>query len=454
VAIDIDGPNSPATVSGNEPLTTASFSPPAGTLLMACVFVENSTDQAISISNSGTALTWTQRVIRTTAEAGSSSGQIAIYTAPNATAQSGITVTMSVDNVTSFAALKVLTITGAELSNPVGATGEGSSTTNNVTVNAYTSTVQYSRGFGAAHDWQGLGTPTSSDDEETFNSANVLSGMTIWKGAKTDTSGSTVTLNLDAAGTGTPKWLWVAVEILPQVFTPLPLPIYNNFSGGSDGTTITTANSGGASGTPFHSISGSPKFESDNAIGFRSPMTCLFTTSTGDIMRWQGIVLAGRELWVREYIRFTSNPSSSFNPININHFASGITNLTVSIDANGKLFVADTVGTQVGITTNSIALNTWVRYELYCNVGTTTSNSSYELRLYNTTESFTPTETISNSGLNFTTQLPDRISWVFHNGVTSYQADDFAASDRGWIGPASAAPPPERSRVRLALLVR
>lgn len=216
----------------------------------------------------------------------------------------------------------------------------------------------------------------------------------------------------------------------------------NSFNGGTDGVTITTLNSGGTSGDAFGSTNGTPKFESDNATGFRSPMTCLFTTSSSDILRWTGITLAARDIWVREYIYFTANPGSSGSVVNINNLGAGTTNMAVFVDTNGKVAVNDTTNAQVGLTTTSITLNSWVRIEALCSTGTTTSNGSFTLRLFNTTESFTPTETISASGLNFTTTLPDRVSWTFCSGATSYQADDFAATDNTWLGPASLSPPP------------
>ncbi len=214
MAIAIDASSPAIVLTAADPVTTASFSPPANTLLVACVFVENTTDTAITLSNTGTALTWTERRRRTTAEAGVNAGQIAIYTAPNVSAQAGITVTASVASVTSNAAIKVYVLTGADLTTPVGDSGEGSSTTNNDTVAAYTSTVNNSRGICAAQDWLALGTPSSTDDEETFSNG-ALSGMAVTKSANTTPSGSSVTFNLDAAGTSTPRWLWVAVEIKP-----------------------------------------------------------------------------------------------------------------------------------------------------------------------------------------------------------------------------------------------
>lgn len=214
----------------------------------------------------------------------------------------------------------------------------------------------------------------------------------------------------------------------------------NKFSGGTDGVAITTGNSGGASGDAFVTVAGTAAFESDNATGFRAPMTCKFNTAS-DRLRWDGFTLAGRDVWIREYIYLTANPSTSAIIAFIAQ-VSGTSNLLVYIDTNGKVAINDTANAQVGVTTTSVTLNSWVRIEVFCHTGTTTSNGTFEARLYNTTESMTPTETISGSGLNFTTTVPDRISWACNTGMAPYQADDFAATDDTWLGPASLSPPP------------
>jgi len=198
VAIDASSPAISAQLSSS--VTTDAFDPPSS-LLVAVVMC--ATDAVMS--NNGTALTWTSRK-QDTADFNSE-----IFTAPLATGRTGMTVTATGGG--GQLALKVYVITSADLSTPVGATGSGTSTTNNVTVNGYTSTVNGSRGIAAAVDGDGLGTPSSTDDESTFSL--ILSGMAVAKAANTATAGSNVTFNLDAAGVGTASWAWIAVEILP-----------------------------------------------------------------------------------------------------------------------------------------------------------------------------------------------------------------------------------------------
>lgn len=208
----------------------------------------------------------------------------------------------------------------------------------------------------------------------------------------------------------------------------------NNFSGGTDGTTISTANSGGVSGDAFNTVAGTMAFENTNATGLRAPMSCQWN-STSDRLRWTGITFTGRQVWCRQYLYFASNPAADEQPLNINHETGpSITNLALLVTSTGKVAVNDSTGAQVGITTNSISLNQWIRYEVACNVGTTTSNGSFELRLYNSPDSFTATETVTGSSLNLETTLPDRVSWV-RSTATTYQSTAHAITDQGWPGP-------------------
>lgn len=202
MAIAFDA-SSPAVVAGiGTTLTTASFDPPGSALLVATVMGGNNP----AMSNNGSPLTWTSRIENTTE----------IFTAQLVTGRTGMTVTVTSDDSVSWG-MKLDVLTGADLTTPVGATGSGSSTTNNVTVNGYVSTIADSRGICGARDGNGLGLPSSTDDEAAWTS--VFSGMRVAKAANTGTAGTTVTFNLDAAGSSTPSWTWAAVEILPLAIT-------------------------------------------------------------------------------------------------------------------------------------------------------------------------------------------------------------------------------------------
>lgn len=216
MAIDVDS-SSPSivTITNTTSGTTASFTPPAGALLVVAVGAESGNNgDPPAISNSGTALTWTLWKYRDQYSSGGQVGMAAIWTAPVA-ASSAMTVTATW-SFANYGGLKVFVVTGADTASPVGAIGEGSSATNNITPTVYTSTVANSRAFGIAADWSGLGSPSSTDTGFPYHIASHASGIAVHKAANTTSAGSTVTLNFDAAGSSSPTWNWVAVEIVPS----------------------------------------------------------------------------------------------------------------------------------------------------------------------------------------------------------------------------------------------
>ncbi len=204
VAIDASSPAMVAQLASSG--TTAAFNPPDNSVLVAVVFGTASA----TMSNNGAALTWTSRL-----EDGNGSS-IEIFTAPLTTGRTGMTVTVTGGG--GEIALKVYVVTGCDPATPVGATGGGTSTSNNVTVNGYSSTIAGSRGLAGAYDSSGRGTPSSTDDESAYSL--VSSGMAVVKAANTATPGTTVTFNLDASGSAGGTWYWIAVELLPQPDAP------------------------------------------------------------------------------------------------------------------------------------------------------------------------------------------------------------------------------------------
>lgn len=223
MAIAIDG-SSPARFTGtpanNVDITSASFTAPANSLLVAHVSADtngSSENITISVSDSG-GLTWTNRVERDPGDAGAEAGHASIWTAEQPTSASRtVSVRRTAGNgSTNRISVKVDVWTGTDIGgDPIGTTGEGSSTTNNITPNAYTSTVNNSRGVGCATCWNQLGIPTSTDTEDGADYSGAISVISLYKAADTATSGSTVTMNFDAGGTGAAAWNWVALEILP-----------------------------------------------------------------------------------------------------------------------------------------------------------------------------------------------------------------------------------------------
>lgn len=222
MAIAIDA-STPALVDDVDAATTASFTAPADSLLVAlCAFGGGTGTN--TVTNSGTALTWTMRVNHQIGEdTGAYAATAAIFTAvaPTAVAR---TVTATPSTGFTQVSLKLLVVTGADTTTPVGAVGENHSTTANLTASAYTSTVANSRAVGIAADALDGATPTSSDVGFGIAPGDEYSGIAVYKAADTTLVGSAVTLNFN--GSGSRNWNWVAVEVLPAVvpfLAPRPL---------------------------------------------------------------------------------------------------------------------------------------------------------------------------------------------------------------------------------------
>lgn len=228
MAIAIDA-STPVRASATAALTTttASFTAPSGAVLVACVSSNTSAggNPTLTVTDSG-GLTWTARVTRLQSQGGGSTGGTsAIWTAVTATsAARTVTATASGTGTAVGISVKCYVVTGGDTTTPNGATASGASQVNNTTTTAYVSTVNNSRGFVAATDWNTLGAPTSTDTGDGANVTGDVSVLSAFKAADTATSGTSVTFNLDAAGASIPDWTWASLEIRPGAGAPAAVP--------------------------------------------------------------------------------------------------------------------------------------------------------------------------------------------------------------------------------------
>lgn len=211
IAIDPSSP--PITAVGDSARTTAAFSPPDETVLVALAATQYSFGSH-AISNSGAALSWT-KVVDQFAN-GNPAGSVTIWVAKNATARTNMTVTATSEGGSFGQVLKVFVVTGADMDDWIGNSGSGGATTSNLTVNsAYTSSAAGSRGFFMGSDCNAAGAPTVGlgDTGFTFHGTDMISGAVVHKAANTAAAGTVVGFSLSASGSR--EWNWGAVEILP-----------------------------------------------------------------------------------------------------------------------------------------------------------------------------------------------------------------------------------------------
>lgn len=212
-----------ATASTGATVTTSSFTPASGVLLVAALCTNTASQTAASHTVSGGSLTWTERAHADKGTTGISlaSGAASLWTAVSAGASMTVTGAGGPDTVS----LQVYAVSG-QAATPTGATGIGRTTTSSTTVSAFTSTGANSLLLWALCDWAQTGAPTSSDSSglTTFNVAGQISGGSAYKAL-----GATGAQTFQVTTPGTPDAVWAALEVMdggggspPQVILVRP----------------------------------------------------------------------------------------------------------------------------------------------------------------------------------------------------------------------------------------
>lgn len=215
MAVAVDA-SSPARVSASAAtVTTAAFTPPAGSLLVACIAGDTGTGSYTVHMDGGTGLgAWTGAQ-QGSVDATGSNGLAALAWKTAAGGSQTVQVTITGTTVAQVS-LAVYVLTGVDTA-AISATqlGRGASGTNDFTTPTLTTTVD-ALVIVSAMDFNNRGLPSSSD--LTANAAD-LSVMDVLSGYKTATTTST-TANLNAAGTSGAGWRWVAWQFPPTPPTP------------------------------------------------------------------------------------------------------------------------------------------------------------------------------------------------------------------------------------------
>jgi hypothetical protein len=184
LAIDVSSPAiaSSNTAAPSQTATTASFTPPANSLLVVMAtgdsFSSSSNATFTVTDNLGAHLTYTQRMLSQSTDVPAAGGGAVIWTAP-VTVSAAMTVSVT-DNSGSGqgdigAQVQVLTDGGTLPT--VGANGKASSATASTTLAAsLTATLTGSWSFGCAHDWNATGNMTAGVAGNTLISTVSFTG--------------------------------------------------------------------------------------------------------------------------------------------------------------------------------------------------------------------------------------------------------------------------------------
>jgi hypothetical protein len=218
--------------------------------------------------------------------------------------------------------------------------------------------------------------------------------------------------------------------------------LFNNFSGGSSGGTISTGNSGGASGNAFDSVivgtTSSLTYDTAHTIhSVLSAKSANGTPTTNSILEWAAS-LGGSfpQVWFRTYLYITANPVSNARFFDARQGSTA--GASIAITTAGKIAAQDTSFTTQATSTTVMPQNAWVRIEGYV-IGSA-SAGQIQVKIFTTPDATSPAETITTAGNLNTLGTINRVDYGNPSSAVSYTfwMADVGVSTTGYTGPAVA----------------
>lgn len=212
-------------------------------------------------------------------------------------------------------------------------------------------------------------------------------------------------------------FMGIYIESGPEIVSNL----YNTFEGGTNTTTISAANSGGISGDAFDAVTISATagvtFDNTHTLqgsALAAKVSTGGTAGNADLDWTTSLVTVGTTLYARLYLYATANPGTSHR-IWVAAPSSG-THCISQMTTTGKLNILTSTGGAIATSTNSIALNQWVRVE-YSTVATPTGTVT--AKLYNNADSTVATETLSGANSGGTNQIVKSVFGISGTAVAN-----------------------------------
>lgn len=224
---------------------------------------------------------------------------------------------------------------------------------------------------------------------------------------------------------------------------PTP-PLENTLEGGTNTTTISNANSGGASGDAFSTITGSPTFSTLQAAhGSLSARLAMGGTFAVTRLNWTALGSFTSSVYFRWYMRLpTTQTAGNMEILRVQTSAAAQSTVMWQNATTGVIRFATAANSGIAATLSTTALpnNQWIRIE--ARVLSSTTVGEVEWRLFLTPDSTTADETKSATGVALganTDQVYFGLSNVGPTNVDFFY-DDLAVSTTDWIGPVSTGP--------------
>jgi len=220
----------------------------------------------------------------------------------------------------------------------------------------------------------------------------------------------------------------------------------NTFEGGSNGTTITTGNSGGASGDAFNLVNigagAAVIYDNTHTAHGGLAMKCSSGTS-GSLAYVEWDPSASSNFYGRFYIYIAAN--GAVGDWYYDGGSSGADKAIITTDASNHICLQDSTGLPVQATsTSTMALSTWHRIEFHIICSTTVGQMEAKLFLGANSDGLTPDETLTtaanlNTGASINNHLFGNIATGGHVS-TNVWMDDILTGAAAYPGPAVTTP--------------
>jgi Putative Ig domain len=219
--------------------------------------------------------------------------------------------------------------------------------------------------------------------------------------------------------------------------------LYNNFEGGTNGTTITTGNSGGSSGHAWDvaTVTNGSLVYSNTQAAHGGLSGAMSTNNTGGVayIGWTTSLGTVTSLYGRFNIYLTAYPTTVDANVQMKGTGSSSAG-NVQIDTTGHIIAQTNTFTNAFAFVNAIPLNQWVRVEWYL-LGGSAGNAQFTINYYASLDSTQITETHTDTtfawgGTGGTIDEMD-FGWTnTHANQPTIYMDDLAMSPVQFLGPA------------------
>jgi hypothetical protein len=203
----------------------------------------------------------------------------------------------------------------------------------------------------------------------------------------------------------------------------------NSADGGTQGATVSVANSGGASGNAWNSVVGTPTITFDNTHAIGPLAYRVAGAASAQQMAWSFTAII--EMWGRIYLWSNANPSASTGIVRPT--IGGAQAARIRLDADSRLTLADAGNAAEVTTANPVPTGQWVRVEW--RIQFVASGAAVALRTYNGADSTAPTENLSGTAAGIGAGCDGCQFGSFNSTTWAGWFDAIQINDTGFPGP-------------------